>query len=101
MKTIENKTPVVDVNMEGCERADYATIAKFCLNVPPESGFKLDDMRARFKVIDKLEHATNGKIELEDAEFAKLHSAAKAVTWRVLSRGVVEFLDYLDEVAKS
>ena len=93
MKTLQNKT----ILLAG-ESITYAQLMAQCLNGAAE-GFSIDEMRRRIRVMDAIEKAGNdGKeIELEDHDYQTLVSALD-IRWRLLSREIVEFVDYVQGV---
>ena len=96
MKTFENKeTTITEGNGTETRILGFADLALVGLNAAPKEGWTTDEMRKRFKAIDKIENLKIGdKVELEDSEFEVLLQSSK-VNWAIMHKDIVKFDDYL------
>lgn len=70
----------------------YGGLVAHCLNNPPQGGFTANSMRARMKILDKIEGAS-GMLTLEDSEAKELQSAVNAMRWNTMEAQILQFLD--------
>ena len=96
------KIKVVDANGQEVTEAKFShkDLAMTCLNTSAE-GLSVNDMRARFKVIDKIENLEpNESAELEDALWETLKSCVNEVDskkqWTVMDREIIAFVDIIN-----
>lgn len=104
MKTFENKkTTITESNGTETRILGFADLALVGLNAAPKEGWTTDEMRKRFKVIDKLEDVIKAglgnTVDLEDAEFEILFNTSK-VNWAMMHRDLIKFDDYVQELSK-
>lgn len=66
-------------------------LIKTACNNSPQGGFTATDMMDRIKILDLLDKAEQGKLELEDADHKKLGEFVKATKWAFISRFITEF----------
>jgi len=106
MKIVENKKfkTKITVNGKG-ELKTYIELIGVSMNNPPERGFSVEDMRERIKITDLLKKVTNeGKtnpkqVEFEDAHIPIIKDCLKGLRWGSLQPEIVEFTDYINEIA--
>jgi len=77
----------------------FANFAMDALNAPV-SGLSTNQMRLRFKLMDRLEILNpDESIELDETEFALLQNAVIAIddkeAWVAMSRDLPDFVDYI------
>ena len=82
-------------------KLSYVKFAEMSLNAPFD-GISTLEMRARFKVLDKIENLNpDESVELEDAEFETLKKCVNDVdsksAWPFLDRELIAFVDYINE----
>lgn len=67
------------------------------LNERPQEGFSVDEMRKRFKVLDKVDelHVDSTVLELSEGEFQVLSQLTKNYKWGMLDKFILEFADSL------
>lgn len=100
MKTISIKTHPTEFERDEKNQPTeqpFTTLSLISLvmKAPPEGGFSPDEMRKRFKVLDKVEALTNEStaIELEDSEASLLSSLFKKYKWGKMDKFIVDFED--------
>ena len=93
MKTIPN--PTFEVEFADIPKPiTAARLLQVCLSRPPAQGFDYATMRARNKVEDVLDKATDGgTIELEDADHATACACVRDMRWGIKHRDLVKFAD--------
>jgi len=96
MKVFENKeTEITEQRGEEIKKIGFKDLALVGLNAAPKEGWTTDEMRKRFKAIDKIENLKIGdKVELEDSEFEVLLESSK-VNWAIMHKDIIRFDDYL------
>jgi len=57
-----------------------------------EKGVDIDEMRKGIRILDKLD-ASNGVLELEDADYDHLKAKLETMTWGMVDRNLLEFID--------
>lgn len=102
MKNFVNKETEITKEVDGVKSAmGYADLALVGLNSMPKEGWTTDEMRKRFRVIDKMETVVKagiGKsIDLEDADFDTLVATSK-INWAMMHKDLIKFDDYLQEL---
>jgi len=102
MKEFLNKKTNIDIpaderNPEGeSKKATYADLIIQALKAFRPEGFTLDDMRKRWKLIDKFEPLCKkpaGKIKIEDKEAGDLQEIMKDFKWLAMDRELLEMTD--------
>ena len=105
MKTVINKSTKIteQISLDPTVKVrtlSYADLASITLNIPPERGWTTDEMRIRLKTEDKFKDLElEDKVDLEDAEFAKLLECSK-LNWSFKHKDILAYCDYLEEVNK-
>jgi hypothetical protein len=71
----------------------FCELLGMCCSIAPDKGqpFTIDEIRIAIKILDKVE-AGSAVVELEDAEYALASRRTKAMTWKVASRDIAEFV---------
>jgi len=104
MKTLQNKV-LEDIKDGAGKPQTYAVLAKACLQEPPKNnsgqsiGFSPDEMRSRNRIQDVLD-ISKDKIELEDADAAKLKQCVEKMSWAKMDKCLVTFTDDVIESFK-
>lgn len=94
MKTVPNLRYRIRVNPDSKKTANTAELLSLILHQPPSGGFDLATMRARNKIIDRLEKITDDKdIKLEDADFATCVSCLRDFKWSSYHPDILKFSD--------
>jgi hypothetical protein len=113
MKSIELK--VIKENIQG--RDTFLTtydLLKSAINNPSQSGFSVDEMVKRLRLLNKVEDQKGlfdikpedfndsmldrtATLELEDSDFGKLKDLFKEMKWGVVSKTIVELSKELDK----
>jgi hypothetical protein len=88
MKTLELKSFTVATGQD----VKYADLIKTCVNSTGERGINATEMKARLRILDALEVATD-KLELEDADVQTLKPLVEAMPWAIVHTGLVGFCD--------
>jgi len=96
------KIKVVDAIGQEVKEAKFSQkdLAITCLNTSAE-GLSVNDMRARFKVLDKIEPLEpTESVELEDSEWQTLKQCVNTVDekkqWSVMDREIIAFVDAIN-----
>lgn len=107
MKKLKNKkTKIAILNNEGnpIQEAKYSDIIELCVNQPPLNpqtgqpvGFSIDDIRKRLRLIECLNSAKNGTIEMEDADYALVNECVRQYKWNKVDKMIVEFVDAVEK----
>jgi len=100
MKTFENKITEItnQVSEKEVKNLGYVDLALLGLRLTPEGGWDIEDMRQRFKLIDKLVLVDIGTdIELEDAEFDLIESTT-IKKWAIMHKDVIAYSDYINSL---
>lgn len=92
MKTITNKLTSIPTGKAEPSFEDYFSLAKICLNQPPQGGFDVAEMAKRLRVMDAL---VGDQASLEDADYETLKACVNVARWGVLHRDIKEFADYI------
>lgn len=105
MKTIINKkteiTEQIKQDSPETKKLGYADLAIITLNIAPERGWTVEEMRIRLTTEEKLkDHKLNAKIKLEDAEFNKVVECSK-LNWNFKHKDILDYCDHLAEVGKT
>lgn len=90
--TIQNTVTSIKLDAEKFIR--YSDLLFGLLNKPVESGYTTSDMRRDFKIMDKLEIATDS-IDLEDSEFSYIKSLIPGAKYPIRHRDLVVFEEYI------
>lgn len=102
-KTIKNKQTKISIFDETgnpIQNADYASLIKMCVNQPtlnPQSGqstgFSVEEIRSRMRIIDVIESSKNGSIIVEDADYDLLKQCVQSYRWGAVSQIILDFVD--------
>lgn len=94
MKSFQNKETTIQ---NGDIKLKYSDLAIACMNhVDPQRGIRGEEMYKNFKVIDKLEKASD-LISLEDAEYDILFEKVMNMPWAFQHRDIVQFTTTVKE----
>lgn len=99
MKTIDNKTTNLSFLVEGKEKKmTYKDILKLILDLPPEKGYSITEMRQRLKIYAEIEPDKKNKINLEDADFSILKKLVLDFKWAQHHKDIVAFVDHIESL---
>jgi len=72
----------------------YSEIIRTLIRQPlsKEKGVDIEEMRKGIRILDKLD-ASNGVLELEDADYDHLKAKLEAMTWGMVDRNLLDFID--------
>ena len=98
MKTIKNKQTSIRFQDK---LLSYGDLLSVVLDEPPNSGVKINEMRERMKILDKISAAKDADIELEDAEFSKVKLLFDAFGWPHNHKDLIGLSDHLEELIKN
>ena len=96
-KTITNKPTEIKVNNESLDRNN---LFKLVTNFPSEKGIAVSEMRLRMRILDAIEKANGGNLELEDNDFNTLKTLFNNFGWVQPHKDILEMADHLEEVSK-
>jgi hypothetical protein len=90
MKTIPMKT----LSDEGMPDIVYVQVLREVMRRPadPQKGADIAEMRKSIRVLDALD-ASNGTLELEDADYEHLKTKILNMPWNVIDRRIVQLVD--------
>ena len=98
MKKITNKE--VKIKDQDDKLMLRSNLLNIVANNPPERGLTISAMKERMKILDAIEKADKGDIELEDAEFNTLKKLYDEYGWLTPHKDIIELADHLEELAK-
>ena len=77
------------------QTVDYRVLVESCVRVPldRQQGASIDEMRRGIRVLDALDRATNGELQLEDADWEFLKQKVERMPWAAVDRRFLEFTD--------
>ena len=113
MKSIELKVAKEFIQGKDTFLTTY-DLLKGAINNPSQSGFSVDEMMKRLRLLDKLDEQKalfdikpedfndslldrKATLELEDSDFNKLKELFKEMKWAVVSRTIIELNKELDK----
>ncbi len=91
MKTIENKKIEIIKGQPTC----YVSLIRDALNMPPQGGFSVTEMRKRMEIDIKITSDKMKELKVEDAEYLVIQECVKNMRWGVMSKEICDFCDYL------
>jgi hypothetical protein len=96
MKKLKNVTTQVQKDAEN--KTTYADLAAVCINVMPQGGLDVSQMKARLDVMTAIENA-NGNIELATtAQVETLKDCVKTMRWAIMHKDVVDFIEAVEKL---
>lgn len=101
MKEFKNQqTELTDIK-EGKEiKLTFIDLAKYTLDITPQGGWMLDEMKKRLKLEAKLVNVEVDQVlQLDDADVEKLLECAR-IPWRAKHKDIIRYVDYLEELNK-
>jgi hypothetical protein len=76
----------------------FKDLAEACLNVTPEGGLNVSDMKNRLNVLAQLDKS-NGTIKITgSAEEETLKQCVASMKWRIMHKDVVEFVEAVEKM---
>ncbi|MCH8060093.1 MAG: hypothetical protein IIA11_06505 [Proteobacteria bacterium] len=94
MKTLELKDTAIK---SGDETINYEQLIRSCLDNPPQGGFSMQDMKDRDR-IEKALVASNGILELEDADVQNLKNLVSQMRWGVRHKDILALCDAIEQM---
>ena len=77
--------------------AGYNELIKLCMNRAPATGLTINDMRSRFKLIDKIEELKEDELlTVTPEELAIVKGAVLSFKWAQPHKDVVDFGEYIE-----
>ena len=91
MKRIEMKTLEA---ADGSPAIEYASVLREVVRRPlnAQAGIQISEMRQSLRVLDAID-ASNGTLELEDADFAHLKTKIEAMSWNLVDRRILQLVE--------
>jgi len=83
-------------SLPGAEGAlDWAEVIRQVVRRPldPQRGADIPEMRSSIRVLDALDRAEDGLLELEDADYEHLKTKTQAMQWAFIDRRIMAFVD--------
>ena len=73
---------------------EYASVLREVVRRPlnAQQGIQIAEMRQSLRVLDAID-ASNGTLELEDADYALLKEKINAMPWSMADRRIIELVD--------
>jgi len=96
MKKLEIKKTTLKLNADSEDVMDYAELIRYVLAQVPQHGLTPDVMRKRMRILDAVDKATDGVIQLEDADANVLKSTVNNAVWSVMHQDILDFTDAVD-----
>jgi hypothetical protein len=93
MKSTKNVT--TEIRKDENDFVKYSDLAATCINVMPQGGLDVMQMKNRLNVMSQLDKA-NGTIKLEDAEAETLKTCVKEMKWAIMHKDVVSFVEAIE-----
>lgn len=73
---------------------DYGDAIRTVIRQPldQQRGVSIEEMRRGIRILDKLDGST-GTLELEDADYDHLKQKVEAMSWGMVDRNILDFID--------
>lgn len=86
--------PLKILDVQDGPSIEYAQVLREVVRRPldPQRGVDITEMRASLKVLDAID-ASNGTLELEDADYDHLQTKLNAMPWNVVDRRILTLID--------
>jgi len=101
MKTLTNKTTQIVLKNDEQGKPVFATYGDLLLitiNMAPEQGFSIADIRERLKIASAIEESKDGEIKLNESESALLKASFDKFKWAQIHKDLVELSDKLNSL---
>lgn len=87
--------PLRTVEVPDGEAFVYADAIRMVIRQPldKQAGVTIDEMRKGIRLLDKLDAATDDTLALEDADWEHLKAKLEVMTWGIVDRDLLEFID--------
>lgn len=95
MKKLENKT--TEILKDENSKTTYADFCKVCINVMPQGGLDVIQMKTRLDIVTAIDNA-NGSIELTEEQADTLKECVKEMRWAIIHKDVVEFTEAVEKL---
>lgn len=95
MKKLENKT--TEIQRDENSKTTYADFCKVCINVMPQGGLDVIQMKTRLDIVTALDSA-NGSIELTTEQVDTLKECVKDMRWAIMHKDLVEFIEAVEKL---
>ncbi|OGC68305.1 hypothetical protein A2415_04450 [candidate division WWE3 bacterium RIFOXYC1_FULL_39_7] len=78
----------------------YADFARTALNNTPQSGFSIDEMRKRMRILDILDKEKLGfeEMDLNNEDIKILKSSVSSMKWGVIHKDIIAFCDAVEKL---
>lgn len=101
MKTITNKTTQIAIRVD--EKgipvfATYGDLLLITINMAPEQGFSITDIRGRLKIAAAIESGKDSDMSFEDTEIIVLKTAFDKFKWATVHKDLVDLSDILNSL---
>jgi|ERR1035437_1210835 hypothetical protein len=99
MKTITNKQTQIATRLDSTGAPVFATYGDLLLitiNMAPEQGFSITDIRTRLKIAGEIESGKGGDMSFEDSEITVLKIAFDKFKWTAVHQDLVDLSDILN-----
>lgn len=100
MQTIENRKVKIEHISGSTIESTYLKWISEAINIAPQGGFTVDEMRTRLLLSEKVSIAIREEkaLEVDLAETTKIKELMKAMPFVVLDKQILEFLDYINSL---
>lgn len=101
MKTINNKITeiVIKTDEKGAPIfASFGDLLLLTINVAPQQGFSISDIRERLTISNKIDLAKDGVIELTTQELTLIKTSFDGFKWSTVHKNLVELSDILNSL---
>jgi len=90
------KKVVVQIGQEQ-QDITYKDFITTCVNQIPKDGMGVIEMKKRLRIIDAVESVDDdNKIGLEDEDWVVLKQCVNSMSWAIVSKDIVEFVEYVE-----
>jgi len=83
-------TPEFSQNLMAWDEAIRQVIRK---PLDPQKGAEVEEIRKGIRVLDALDNAKDGVVELEDADWEHLKTKVQAMQWAFVDKRILQFID--------
>jgi hypothetical protein len=101
MKTIKNKITEIVLKLDEKGNPIFASFGDLLLltiNMAPQQGFSIIDIRERLLLAEKIELGKEGVIEITNSEATLLKSSFDSFKWVQIHKDLVELSDILNSL---
>jgi len=101
MKTLTNKTTQIVLKNDEQGKPVFATYGDLLLitiNMAPEQGFSIADIRERIKIANAIDEGKDGEIKFNESESVLLKTSFDKFKWAHVHKDLVELSDNLNSL---